>query len=227
MGGKAKEILPLVALAGIGIATGGFGLLGAGAAGAAGAGATATAGAAAGAAASSGGFLSGLAADLGQMSALSKIGLGLQAVASVGGMAKANAAADQQNAMLALQQGQQNFADATNALGLSQRALATQQRLRKTLAALNVHANAFGADLSSGSASNLMDSVFMGAQNASGLLNTKRQMLDQNGRTADQVYAYKRRAVGTNRTGGIVSDLLGLGLNAAKTLNKNNAIGRF
>ncbi len=194
MGGKVGKILPLVALAG--------------------------------AAVSSGGVLPGLAANWGKMSTLSKIGLGLKGVSGVGGILNAGVAADQQAAMLALQQGRQNVSDASLGLEISQRALATQQRLRRTLAALNVRANAFGADLSSGSLSNLMDSAFLGAQNASQTSAAKRQGLDQAGRTADQIYAYKRRAVGAKRTGSVIADLVDFGGRATRTINAYSSKGR-
>ncbi len=230
MGGKAGKILPLIAMVGMQFIPGVLpaeaalfsGLTGAAAAAPV---VAATAGAAAGAGAS-GGFFSSLVADFGQMSTLSKVGLGLSAVSGVGSMLSSSAAAQQQNDQLAILQGQQNLKTAGDNLDLANRSLAAEQRLRKTLSALNVRANAFGADLSSGSGGDLMNSAYFSAQNAMDPMALQQQRVDQSGRAASQIYAYKRRAVGSKRTGVVLGSLLNFGVGAAKTFSSYNKIGR-
>lgn len=165
MGSKAGKILPLVALAGLGVATGGFGLAGGAAAGGAGAGVAAGSGAAAATGAgvamapavlggvstgmvatpvASTGFFSGLTESLSALGMAEKAQLGLGALSAgtslVGGAANASA----QRAALAFQQQEADLAAKRDTLDAAQREADNQSRLARTLAALTVGSAAGG-----------------------------------------------------------------------------------
>jgi|GEM_PF-6913457 len=235
MGGKVGKILPLVALAAAPWAIPAMaGAVGVGAsAGAAGGsalfGSSSVAGIASATTASNaaaGGLFSSLASGWSGMSTMSKFGVGMQGLSTVGGLFGAGAAADQQDAMLAMQEGQNKLQNANDGLDLSQRSLNAENRLKQTLAAMTVRANAFGADLSSGSSANLMDAGYYDAKDELGLYDSRRKMLDQGGRTVEQTYDYKRRAVGRKRSGAMVGSLLDLGVGTASTFDRYGSVGR-
>ena len=163
--------------------------------------------------------------SLAGLSGASKVGLALQGVSAVGGILGAQDAARQQKAALAFEAGQQRLQDAQQNLDLSQRELAAQKRLRKTLAAMTVRANAFGADLSSGSAANLLESAHFDAAGEMDLYGTKRRLLADGARSAEQIYAYKRRAINDSRDGAVLGTLLDFGISAADTVARNDKIG--
>jgi len=189
--GKALSVaLPLVALAGLGAATGGFGLLAApAAAGAAGApvaaGLTLVPGAAAAgasavpiglglnlgtslgaSAASSGGVLGFLGANA------STIGLGLSGLSTVSGIFGQQQAAAEQQRLLARQlTSQSELQGASLALQVQRDGLAfataeqeNQLRLQRTLAAQGVRLAAAGLDLGAGSAADARTAAFTSAE---------------------------------------------------------------
>lgn len=168
MGGKAMEtILPLVAIAGLGVATGGFGLLGAGAAGAGAAGAaTATAAPAAAAATS------------GLSTYLPLVALGGQQI--LGAMASDNAFQYQ----TALNNNAFQLQSAETSLRLAEAEKNSQLRLRQALGRQDILLGASGVSASSGSALQAAEAAKLQGDNELSLFAAERNLAPRTARRA-------------------------------------------
>lgn len=177
MGGRVgKVLLPLVALAGVGIATGGFGLAGAGAAGstAAGAGAASTA-------ASSGGFFGSLFTKLAS-NPLGLLSSGLNAFSSA-------RSASAQQAVLALQEQSLVLAGARDRLGIATRLNRSQGNLGRALASIAV--SPFGG----AQQAQLATAASSQAARESGLLVAEESLAVQSGASRIAALRARRRRV--------------------------------
>ncbi len=185
MGGRVgKVLLPLVALAGVGIATGGFGLAGAGAAGsaAAGAGAASTA-------ASSGGFFGSLFTKLAS-NPLGLLSSGLNAFSSA-------RSASAQQAVLALQEQSLVLAGARDRLGIATRLNRSQGNLGRALASIAV--SPFGG----AQQAQLATAASSQAARESGLLAAEQSLAVQSG--ASRIAQLRARRRGTVRPGEVAA----------------------
>jgi len=251
MGGKAKIILPLIAL-GIGaFATGGFGLAGAGAAsGAAGtAGATAATATATGvgAGASTGlslaggidaavaaavplggvaetGFFSTLASEFSAMSGLEQAGLGLQGLSAVGTGAGALINSNAQKTALAAQESEKKLSQAASRLDIANAELDSQKRLRKTISTQTNFFAATGVNASTGSASRVADAATGEAGQEMDLLKTRRDLLNKGATNVGASFAIRRRQASLASTGAGIGSLLDFGGDAFVALNKRRRL---
>ncbi len=184
MGGRVgKVLLPLVALAGVGFATGGFGLGAAGAAGSAGA----AAGAGAGAAANTG-FFGSLFTKLAS-NPFGALSTGLNAFSS------ARSASAQQEA-LALQEQSLVLAGARDRLGIATRRNQSQGNLGRTLASIAV--SPFGG----AQQAQLATAASSQAARESGLLAAEQSLASQSG--ASRIARLRARR-GAARPGEVVA----------------------
>lgn len=227
MGSTAKIAVPLLALGAIGVATGGFGLLGGGAAAAGAGGAAAGAGAAAGTAATgaaAGTAAAGTAAGAtgagaagastglwGWLTANSApIGLGMGALSALGSMQAADQQTQQQEAMLAAQASQDKLA-------LADQENKVQTNLARTLAAQNVYFASGGVAPGSGSALAAANSAESQAQRD--LSSLYAQAAGQ-----DSITGLRRRQLRSARSGGQVGSLLDFGGDVAGYFSKQAKI---
>jgi len=133
---------------------------------------------------------------------------------------------DNQQALIDMQAGQQQLQASRNGLDLAQRQLASEKRLQKTISALNVRANAFGGDLSSGSGANLLDAAAFSAQGEQGILKTQQRLQADGVRSSAQTFAFKRRAAKSSRSGAALGSLFDFGISTASAVDRHNRIGR-
>lgn len=188
MGGRVgKVLLPLVALAGVGIATGGFGL-GAAGAGSTGAAAGAAAGAGAGAAANTG-FFGSLFTKLAS-NPFGALSSGLNAFSSA-------RSASAQQAALALQEQSLVLAGARDRLGIATRLNRSQENLGRTLASIAV--SPFGG----AQQAQLATAASSQAARESGLLAAEESLAVQSG--ASRIAQLRARRRGAARPGEVVA----------------------
>ncbi len=192
MGGKAGNILPLVAMAAAAYFTGGAALAGMAPA----AGGATTAG----------------------LTGLQQASLALSAASAVTGISGAAANARAQKQALAFQAEQQRVQQMSDKLAITQQEAATQKNLRKVLAAQTVAFNARGIDPSSGSPFALQEGAYRQTGDAMDLLATKRKQVEM-GASLDAASLANRRGVIRNQLSqSVIGSLLDLGTGTVKAL---------
>ena len=199
MGGRVGQLLPLVALAGVGIATGGFGLAPAAPA----VGATA---AAAGVAPTIGGLTNvvtaptlfgKVASAFSGLSTFDKLALGLKGAQTAGQIAAGSQAADATEAAIALQENEAAFVRAER---------------RRVLAAQTVQAASAGVAASP----QLADAAASAAGRTADSLALRGEILDTQAGVAADTFAMRRRHAARRGSGAVIGSLLDFGtLNAA------------